>query len=90
VLQVSDWAQRQAGDRLTYAVALVCDDADMQRLSPGHGRGPVWLVGMDGHDQSGSLLETPCRPAYLIRSTTGHSSAPRSEHHDHADGDTPS
>ena len=34
-LQVIDWAQRQAGDRLTYAVALVNDDAERERLKPG-------------------------------------------------------
>jgi hypothetical protein len=28
VLQVIDWAQRQAAGQLTYAVALVYDDAD--------------------------------------------------------------
>ena len=50
VLQVIDWAQRQAGDRLTYAVALVRDDAQRERLNPGTGRGLVWLVGMDGND----------------------------------------
>ena len=50
VLQVVDWAQRQAGDRLTYAVALVRDDADEERRNPGYGRGLVWLVGMDGND----------------------------------------
>lgn len=43
VLQVIDWAQRQAGDRLTYAVALVRDDTDS-------GRGLVWLVGTDGNE----------------------------------------
>ena len=40
VLQVIDWAQRQAGDRLTYAVALVRDDADMERHNPG--RAVAW------------------------------------------------
>lgn len=43
VLQVIDWAQRQAGDRLTYAVALVRDEKERS------GRGLVWLVGMDGN-----------------------------------------
>lgn len=47
VLQVIDWAQRQAGDRLTYAVALVRDGrhgAPQPRAGPwpgvagGHGR----------------------------------------------------
>jgi hypothetical protein len=50
VLQVIDWAQRQAGDRLTYAVPLVRDDTDAEQRNPGHGRGLVWLVGMDGND----------------------------------------
>ena len=52
VLQVIDWAQRQAGDRLTYAVALVRDDADRERRNPGFGRGLVWLVGADGNDNT--------------------------------------
>ena len=50
VLQAIDWAQRQAGDRLTYAVALVRDDTDQEQLTPGLGRGLAWLVGMDGND----------------------------------------
>lgn len=50
MLQAIDWAQRQAGDRLTYAVALVRDDAERERRNPGCGRGLVWLVGMDGND----------------------------------------
>jgi hypothetical protein len=52
VLQVIDRAQRQARDRLTSAVTLVRDDAEMERLNPGHGRGLVWLVGMDGNDNT--------------------------------------
>jgi hypothetical protein len=54
VLQAVDWAQRQAGDRRTYAVALVRDDHERERLNPGHGRGLVWLVGMDGNDEVGT------------------------------------
>lgn len=50
-------AETTFGTSWTYDVT----GADVQRLSPGHGRGLVWLVGMDGHGQSGSLLETPCR-----------------------------
>ena len=50
VLQVIDWAQRQAGDRLTYAVALVRTDTERERLDSGNGHGLVWLVGMDGND----------------------------------------
>jgi hypothetical protein len=45
VLQVIDWAQHQAGDRMTYAVALVLD-------APDRGRGLVWLVGIDGNDDT--------------------------------------
>jgi len=51
VLQVIDWAQRQTGDQLTYAVALVRDDKELERINPGFGRGLVWLVGMDGNDR---------------------------------------
>jgi hypothetical protein len=50
VLQVIDWAQGQAGHELTYAVALVRDDAEEERRNPGYGRGREWLVGMDGND----------------------------------------
>lgn len=52
LLQVVDWAQHQAGDRLTYAVALVGADG-------GGRRGLVWLVGMDANEGTdpGSRLE---------------------------------
>jgi hypothetical protein len=50
VLQVIDWAQRQAGDSLTYAVALVWDDRAREQSHPGQTRGLVWLLGMDGND----------------------------------------
>ena len=62
VLQVIDWAQRQAGDRLTYAVALVRDEADVERRSPGHGGGLVWLVGLDGNDTA-----EPDSPEHLVQ-----------------------
>ena len=62
VLQVIDWAQRQAGDRLTYAVALVRDEAGMERRGPRHGRGLVWLVGMDGNDTT-----EPDSPEHLVQ-----------------------
>jgi hypothetical protein len=52
VLQVIDWAQRQAGDSRTYAVALVRDDVAAEQLTPGYGRGLIWLVGEDGNDSS--------------------------------------
>lgn len=48
VLQVIDWAQRQAGESLTYAVALVRDDRASERRDHGHARGLVWLVGIHG------------------------------------------
>ena len=56
VLQVIDWAQKQAGGSLTYAVALVYDDKD-PRLNPGRSRGLVWLVGMDGNDPASDQRE---------------------------------
>ncbi|GAA4081868.1 hypothetical protein ACFFOS_27385 [Nocardioides kongjuensis] len=52
VLQVIDWAQKQAGDTLTYAIALGWDDTEAEKLNPGRGRGLVWLVGMDGNDNT--------------------------------------
>ena len=48
IVQVIDWAQRRAGDTLVYSVALVYDDEAQSGLT-GHGRGLVWLVGMDGN-----------------------------------------
>ena len=50
VVQVIVWAQRQAGDSRTYAVALVYDDELKEQSDPGYGQGLVWLVGMDGND----------------------------------------
>jgi hypothetical protein len=50
VLQVVDWAQAQAGDTRTYAVALVYDDKAEADRNSGYGRGLVWLIGMDGND----------------------------------------
>jgi hypothetical protein len=49
VVQIIDWAQRQAGDTRTYAVALVYDD-EARDEDPGYRRGLVWLLGMDGND----------------------------------------
>jgi len=46
VLQVIDWAQRQAGDELVYAVALLVPDPAEPTREPGL----VWLVGMDVMD----------------------------------------
>lgn len=70
VLQVIDWARRQAGDQLTYSVALVRDDADEERRNPGHARGLVWLVGMDGNDSTeDSLEERTVQDRMLLRRT---------------------
>ena len=52
VLQVIDWAQRQAGDSLAYAVALVWDDQAREPSHPGRARGLVWLLGMDGNESA--------------------------------------
>lgn len=64
-LQVVDWAQRRAGDRLTYAVALVVDDE--ARETTAGGRGLVWLVGMDGNDQPASDREVDTQRRMLAR-----------------------
>jgi len=69
VLQVIDWAQHQAGNRLTYAVALVVDDAEMERTSPGQGRGLVWLVGMDGNDTALDAEEATAQDRMIRRRT---------------------
>lgn len=67
VLQVIDWAQRQAGDTLTYAVALVYDDAALEAQNPGSGRGLVWLVGMDGNDHPSGRRESEVQRRMLAR-----------------------
>ncbi|UMG91102.1 hypothetical protein [Nocardioides sp. TF02-7] len=67
VLQVIDWAQRQAGGSSTYAIALVHDDADEERRNPGHGRGLVWLVGMDGNDVAADGREATIQRRMLAR-----------------------
>lgn len=67
VLQVVDWAQRQAGDSLTYAVALVVDDAAEEQRKPGCGRGLVWLVGMDANDASGNDRELDTQRRMVAR-----------------------
>jgi hypothetical protein len=65
-LQVIDWAQRQAGASLTYAVALVYDDKDPRR-NPGRSRGLVWLVGMDGNDSAVDQREDLIQQRMLTR-----------------------
>ena len=67
VLQVIDWAQRQAGTSLTYAIALVYDDGAQEQLNPGYGRGLVWLAGMDGNDQAIDDHEADAQTRMLAR-----------------------
>lgn len=67
VLQVIDWAQRQAGDTLTYAVALVHDDKGLEALNAGCGRGLVWLVGMDGNDYARNEQQVDVQRRMLAR-----------------------
>lgn len=68
VLQVIDWAQRQAGGAVTYAVALVYDDKDPRR-EPGRERGLVWLVGMDGNDPANDESDAVTQQRMLTRRT---------------------
>ena len=67
LLQVIDWAQRQAGATLTYSIALVHDDVERDHLQPGHGRGLIWLVGMDGNDVARSPDEGALQARMLDR-----------------------
>jgi hypothetical protein len=68
VVQVIDWAQRQSGGSLTYAIALVCDDKNAQEhANPGRGRGLVWLVGSDGNDQPTNQHEVATQKRMLAR-----------------------
>jgi hypothetical protein len=67
VLQVIDWAQRQADASLTYAIALVYDDAAQEQMNPGFGRGLVWLVGMDGNDNATHPEEEVTQQRMLAR-----------------------
>ena len=67
VLQVIDWAQRRAGDSLTYAVALVRDEKAHEERNPGHGRGLVWLVGIDGNTNPSDEAEAAALRGMLAR-----------------------
>jgi hypothetical protein len=67
LLQTIDWAQRQAGDTLTYAIALVYDDKASEQLNPGFGRGLVWLVGVDGNNSGIDWLEQDRQRRMLVR-----------------------
>jgi hypothetical protein len=67
VIQVIDWAQRQAATSLTYAVALVYDNQSREQLNPGNGRGLVWLAGMDGNDQAIDQHEAETQTRMLAR-----------------------
>lgn len=70
VLQVIDWAQRQAGGVLTYAIALVYDDQTREALNPGCGRGLIWLVGMDGNDTARTDRQADAQQRMLTRRRT--------------------
>lgn len=67
ILQVIEWAQRQAGDSLTYAIALVYDDEAQEKWNPGRARGLVWLVGMDGNDEQASPQDVDTQKRMLAR-----------------------
>ena len=67
VLQVIDWAQRQAGDSLTYAVALLYDDEARKQSNAEDARGLVWLVGMDGNTNAQSPKEIETLNRMLVR-----------------------
>lgn len=67
VVQVIDWAQRKAGDSLTYAVALVYDDPAQEHVNPGRGRGLAWLAGMDGNDKHIDRHEADTKNRMLAR-----------------------
>ena len=70
VLQVIDWAQTQAGDGQTYAVALVRDDVTRASSDPSDRRGLVWLVGMDGNDRgAGNALVAATQQRMVARRT---------------------
>ena len=49
ILQVIEWARGQAGSERSCAVALVYDDAHLEQVNPGAGRGLVWLFGRDAN-----------------------------------------
>lgn len=70
VLQTIEWAQRQAGDTLTRPVALVYDDKAAEHSNPGHGRGLMWLVGMDGNDTPFDAGEQDRQHRMLLRRAT--------------------
>ncbi|MFB9763703.1 hypothetical protein ACFFOS_04835, partial [Nocardioides kongjuensis] len=59
VLQVVDWAQREATGSRTYAIALVVDE----------GRGLVWLVGADANSTSHVPAEVDAQRRMRARRT---------------------
>jgi hypothetical protein len=67
IVQVIDWAQRQAGQRFVYAIALVCDDRAREQSMPGHGRGLVWLLGTDGNRSDLDVAEAETQRRMLAR-----------------------
>jgi hypothetical protein len=74
VIQVIDWAQKQAAGELTYSIALVVDDDDEEGRNPGQGRGLVWLLGQDGNmnfDPGSSLADAQARMLVRKREPIG-------------------
>jgi hypothetical protein len=67
VVQVIDWAQRQAGPSLVYSIALVRDERDVAIAHPGRGRGLVWLVGIDGNQGALDPREAEMQNRMLAR-----------------------
>lgn len=67
VVQVIDWAQRQAGQVFVYSIALVSDDRAREQSMPGHGRGLVWLLGMDGNRDDLDPAEAEIQRRMLAR-----------------------
>lgn len=61
-----DWAQQQARDRLTYAVALVCDRGGSHDAGA-QSRGLVWLVGTDGNETPGDEYDEDVQARMLAR-----------------------
>ena len=67
IVQTIDWAQRQAGDSLTYAIGLVWGDDDDARQRGGYGRGLVWLLGMDGNESPDGERDRDTQHRMLVR-----------------------
>jgi hypothetical protein len=67
LIQVLDWAQREAGETFVYSIALVYDDRAREESMPGHGRGLVWLIGIDGNQSDLDPREAEIQNRMLAR-----------------------